>query len=105
MISYQKTNQGMFPRVFCEVCKKPINDEDGLAYWSESGEVTHAHVGPCDRKLKRDPNWPNSERLSSFFFNLLHNTQIGPKELKEAEYRNTILGAVASRKKLDRSLQ
>ena len=100
MISYQNTDKGMFPRIFCEVCKKPINDEDGLAYWNESGAVTHAHVGSCDSELKHHPNWPNSERLSSFFLNLLHNTGIGVKELKDAENRASLLGVVATRQKL-----
>ena len=107
MISYQSDDAGVFPRLGCDVCHKPIEDQDGFAHASESGEITFAHAGECDRKLKHTPaSFFGSERLATFFVRLLLNTNIGPKQLEDVApfLRDGFIGIVASRKKLNRVL-
>jgi hypothetical protein len=103
MLSYDISDAGTFPRLRCDVCHKPINDPNGFAHSSESGEIAFAHAGACDRKLEHTPaSFLGSESLGAFFFYLLRNTRIGRKELEEAAHRDDVLGVVASRKKLER---
>ena len=105
MISYQISDVGVFPRLCCDVCHKPIDDEHGFAHASESGETTFAHAGQCDHKVRHTPaSLFGSDRLPAFFARLLHNTNIGPKELADADpiLRDGFIGIVASRKKLNR---
>jgi len=108
MISYQILNAGVFPRVICDVCHKPLDDPYNLAHISETGEITFAHAGQCDRKLKRTPaSAKGSENLVRFFARLLRNTGISRQELDNVEpiLGDGFLGVVASRRKLDKALR
>ena len=81
MISYQINGVSLFPRLCCDVCHKPIDNQDGFTHASESGETTFTHAGECDRKVQHTPApFFGSERLTAFFVRLLLNTNIGPKE-------------------------
>jgi|SRR5579863_2043208 len=110
MISYQISDEGTFPRLFCDVCHKPIRDRNGFAHSGKSGEIAYVHAGKCDRKIKHTPaSFFGSESLTAFFTRLLLNTKIGPNELKELEetdrLRDGFIGIVSSRKKLDQALR
>jgi hypothetical protein len=105
MIKYQMHAAGMFPRFFCDNCNEPINDDTAFVFWSDSGTIAHAHMGPCARALSRlsgGEAWPFSESIVIFLANLLQNTRITPKKLTEPNDFRDMFGKVASRKKLDR---
>lgn len=105
MIKYQFDNTDCFPRVFCDVCGRPIDGPEGSVHWGDSGELSFAHLGACDRALRHKPETKNSENLVRFFKHLLRNTRITKKELENPDLRDDVFGAVASRKKLNRAAQ
>ncbi|MGD0470177.1 MAG: hypothetical protein ABSA54_17495 [Terriglobales bacterium] len=103
MIAQQMHDDGMFPRVFCDACHKPIDvAETGIVLWDDQGQITFAHIGVCSRAFHAIPySWP----LAAFFVNLLRNTKITAKELKAEEEGgiNAVLGATVSRTKVDKT--
>jgi hypothetical protein len=101
MIKYQFQSGGIFPRIFCDECSKPIDDEKSFALWDKDGNVAHAHQGNCVHKLSRTTPLVYSDSLVTFLANLLHNTGINPKKLKpDALWDES--GVVESREKLNR---
>jgi hypothetical protein len=105
MISYQITDDGMFPRFWCDHCKEPIDDDTAFVFWSASGSIAHVHMGPCSSAMSRLSDrraWPYSESIVIFLANLLNNTRIPPKKLTEPNLLQDMFGKVASRQKLDR---
>jgi hypothetical protein len=72
----------VFPRFYCDACSKPIEDEEALTFWDESGNVAHAHEGACAHKFFKSTAWVYSDALVTFLANLVHNTGINPKTLK-----------------------
>ena len=99
MIRYQMSRDGMFPRIVCDVCNEPIESQ-GNVFWDDQGQIVFTHMAPCS--LKAGAAWPYSWPLAAFFANLLHNSKITAKELKEGGVTNDFLGAVIGRKKLGR---
>lgn len=99
MIRYQMADAGMFPRIFCDACEKPIDTEHGFVFWNHEGNTAHAHQGPCSHKLDLTRVWPFSESLVTFLANLLRNTRINLKTLKPDELW-AMFGVVADRKAL-----
>jgi hypothetical protein len=104
MIRYQRHNSGMFPRLFCDTCVKPIEDKEGFVFWDNDGNTVHAHTGDCSAKLGRTHRFPYSESLVTFLANLLTNTRINPKTLKPDELWD-MFGVEESRKALDRGVK
>ena len=101
MIEYQMHEDGMFPRVFCDVCHKPITASEGNVFWDHSGQIAFGHIGACGRVLHARPySWS----LEAFFADLLGNSKITPAKLKEADELRNIFGTVTSRKKVDKAL-
>jgi hypothetical protein len=86
MIRYQVSNGNAFPRVFCNVCEKPIDDPFGLAHISDSGEITFAHAGRCDRKVKTHSGVRQRERKSN-----------SPLRQASAKHTNRVEGIARSR--------
>jgi hypothetical protein len=108
MISYQITDDGMFPRFFCDACKKPIDDHTAFVFWNKCSEVAHAHMGGCSTAISRLSDrsaFPYSESIVIFLANLLQNTRITPKKLTEPDDFRDMFSKVASREKLDRDLR
>jgi len=82
MIHYKVTRTNVLPQVLCDVCSEPITDQHAMVHCSESGEISLAHFGRCDRKIKHTPaSQVGSERLIAFLRSLLHHVKIQPKEL------------------------
>jgi len=107
MIRYQRHESGMFPRFFCDTCNKPIEDDTGFVFWDREGRTAHAHMGPCAHALSQVSGgdaWPYSESLVLFLSNLLCNTRITLKKLKEPHPMRDIFGRVGSRKELNRGV-
>jgi hypothetical protein len=85
MIRYKVTRTNVIPQILCDVCREPITDQDAQVHCSESGEISLAHFGPCDRKIKHTPaSRFGSERLTVFFAALLRGAKIKPKDLEHA---------------------
>jgi|SRR6185437_9364096 hypothetical protein len=99
MIKYQMHSSGMFPRIFCDSCSNPIEDDKGFTLWDDAGNVAHAHMGACAFKLDRGAGFHRSESLITFLANLLHNTHIDPKTL-QADTMWHMTGVVQSREEL-----
>ena len=91
MFGYKVTRTNVLPQLLCDVCHEPIIDQDAMVHCSESGEISLAHFGPCDRKIKHAPasRW-GSERLIEFFARILHSTKIKPKDLEPAALRGDL---------------
>ena len=81
-------------------CTDPIQDEKASVFWNDKGEIAHAHIGHCAAMLGRTLGWPYSEPLIVFVANLLANTKLSPKVLKEADAYQDVFGVVEDRKNL-----
>ena|ERR1700730_15437944 len=84
MIKYEMKNGGCFPRIFCDVCGKPITHcDEACVYWNDGAVVVlYAHNGACGRSCWGFTYW---EMLNQFLLQLEHNVRLNGKTRKDAE--------------------
>jgi hypothetical protein len=95
-INYQRANGGCFPTMSCAVCKKRIDvrGHNAIVIWKETGEVEVVHQGECSRQMTWREGYPYWEPLVVFIRNLLHNTGVTAKMLKEKDPFEEMFGVV-----------
>jgi len=82
---YVKEDSGCTAVIVCKICGERINNKEhqGMVFWNiekPDQEAVIAHK-ECMAKIKNNrSDYPSSEELSHYFYYVLYNSKIEPKE-------------------------
>lgn len=74
-------HNGLYPYIECDICRKNIiqTDENGMIFRNDKDGMV-AHKKCMEKLLNNKELYPYSEELEPFFYDLLFNSKITPKE-------------------------